>query len=108
MLAALNDAAGGSVAEGAVGGGTGMISYEFKGGIGTSSRVVTVEGRRFTVGVLLQANHERADRIAGVPVGQISDLMPTETPLQRARAWSSLPWMHLLPINCNGWHAAPH
>jgi L-aminopeptidase/D-esterase-like protein len=80
VLAALNSAAGGSVAEGAVGGGTGMISYEFKGGIGTSSRVVTVEGKRFTVGVLLQANHgtRRDLRIAGVPVGQeISDLMPT-------------------------------
>ncbi len=80
VLEALNGAAGGSVAEGAVGGGTGMISYDFKGGIGTSSRVIAVDGKRFTVGVLLQANHgtRRDLRIAGVPVGQeISDLMPT-------------------------------
>ena len=71
VLAALNSAAGGRVAEGAVGGGTGMISNEFKGGIGTSSRVVTAEGKRFTVGVLLQANHgtRRDLRIAGVPRG---------------------------------------
>jgi L-aminopeptidase/D-esterase-like protein len=88
VLAALNGAAGGAVAEGAVGGGTGMIAYEFKGGIGTSSRVVTVDGKRFTVGVLLQANHgTRHDlRIAGVPVGQeISDLMPTwKTPAAKS------------------------
>jgi L-aminopeptidase/D-esterase-like protein len=88
VLAALNGAAGGSVAEGAVGGGTGMISYEFKGGIGTSSRVITADGKRFTVGVLLQANHgtRRNLRIAGVPVGQeISDLMPTsQTPSKKS------------------------
>src|SRR3984957_11558687 len=88
VLAALNGATGGSVAEGAVGGGTGMISYEFKGGIGTSSRMVTVEGKRFTVGVLLQANHgtRRDLRIAGIPVGQeISDLMPTwKTPSEKS------------------------
>ena len=88
VLAALNGAAGGSVAEGAVGGGTGMISYEFKGGIGTSSRVITADGKRFTVGVLLQANHgtRRDLRIAGVPVGQeISDLMPTsQTPSKKS------------------------
>jgi L-aminopeptidase/D-esterase-like protein len=81
VLAALNGAAGGAVEEGAVGGGTGMIAYDFKGGIGTSSRVVAADGKQFTVGVLLQANHgtRRDLRIAGVPVGQeISDLMPTE------------------------------
>lgn len=80
VLAALNGARGGAVAEGAVGGGTGMISYEFKGGIGTSSRVIEVDGKHFTVGVLLQANHgTRHDlRIAGIPVGEeIPDLMPT-------------------------------
>ena len=88
VFAALNDAAGGAVAEGAVGGGTGMISYEFKGGIGTSSRVVTVDGKRFTVGVLLQANHGRRRdlRIAGVPVGQeIPELMPSwKTPAAKS------------------------
>jgi L-aminopeptidase/D-esterase-like protein len=88
VFAALNSAAGGAVAEGAVGGGTGMISYEFKGGIGTSSRVVTVDGKRFTVGVLLQANHGRRRdlRIAGVPVGQeIPELMPSwKTPAAKS------------------------
>jgi D-aminopeptidase len=69
---ALDSAAGGAVAEGNVGGGTGMICHEFKCGIGTSSRRVTVEGRTFTVGVLVQANYGLREtlRIAGVPVGQ--------------------------------------
>jgi D-aminopeptidase len=60
-------ARGGPVTEGAVGGGTGMICHGFKGGVGTASRVV--EGG-WTVGVLLQANHGRRDRltVAGVPV----------------------------------------
>jgi D-aminopeptidase len=69
---ALDTAAGGSVAEGNVGGGTGMICHEFKCGIGTASRRVTVEGRMYTLGVLVQANYGIRDtlRIAGVPVGQ--------------------------------------
>jgi D-aminopeptidase len=55
-----------------VGGGTGMVCHEFKGGIGTSSRQVKVEGQLYTVGVLVQANYGIRDtlRIAGVPVGQ--------------------------------------
>jgi D-aminopeptidase len=70
--AALDSAAGGPVAEGNVGGGTGMICHEFKCGIGTSSRVVTVAGRAMTVGVLVQANYGLREtlRIAGVPVGR--------------------------------------
>jgi D-aminopeptidase len=70
--AALNSAAGGPVAEGNVGGGTGMVCYEFKGGIGTASRVVEVLGESYTVGVLVQANYGIRDqlRIAGVPVGK--------------------------------------
>ena len=69
---ALAAAAPGSVAEGSVGGGTGMICHEFKGGIGTSSRVGTAAGVPFTVGVLVQANYgERSDlRVDGVPVGR--------------------------------------
>jgi D-aminopeptidase len=69
---ALGSASGGAVAEGGVGGGTGMICHEFKGGIGTSSRVVTIGTDRFTVGVLVQANYgAREDlRVAGVPVGR--------------------------------------
>src|SRR3970282_2082326 len=55
--AALGSASAGPVAEGSVGGGTGMICHEFKGGIGTSSRVVEAAGEHFTVGVLVQANY---------------------------------------------------
>jgi len=69
--AALDAARGGPVAEGSVGGGTGMICFEFKCGIGTSSRIVTVDDATYTVGVLVQSNFGiRSDlRIAGVPVG---------------------------------------
>jgi D-aminopeptidase len=69
---ALDSAAGGPVAEGNVGGGTGMICHEFKCGIGTASRRVSVGGQPFTVGVLVQANYGLREslRIAGVPVGQ--------------------------------------
>jgi L-aminopeptidase/D-esterase-like protein len=68
---ALESARSGPVEEGNVGGGTGMICYEFKGGIGTASRVVTAAGAGYTVGVLVQCNCGRHDqlRIAGVPVG---------------------------------------
>ncbi len=69
---ALDTAAGGPVAEGNVGGGTGMICHEFKCGIGTASRTVAIDGRPLTVGVLVQANYGLREtlRIAGVPVGQ--------------------------------------
>ena len=79
VFAALDGAASGPVAEGNVGGGTGMQAYRFKGGIGTASRVVKVKGDTYTVGVLLQANNGRRTdlRIAGVPVGEaIKDLLP--------------------------------
>ena len=70
--AALDTAAGGPVAEGNVGGGTGMICHEFKCGIGTASRRVAIEGRTHTIGVLVQANYGLREtlRIAGVPIGQ--------------------------------------
>jgi D-aminopeptidase len=73
---ALANASGGPVAEGNVGGGTGMICHGFKGGIGTASRVV--DG--MTVGVLVQANHGRRARfrVNGVPVGErIGERVPT-------------------------------
>lgn len=72
VFAALDGAASGPVAEGNVGGGTGMICHAFKGGIGTASRVVTTAGARYTVGALVQANYgERAlFRVDGVPVGR--------------------------------------
>jgi D-aminopeptidase len=71
-FAALDSAAGGPVAEGSVGGGTGMVCYEFKGGIGTSSRRLTSAQGGFTVGVLVQANFGRRSQllVAGVPVGR--------------------------------------
>ncbi len=68
---ALATARSGSVAEGNVGGGTGMTCHGFKGGIGTSSRVTAAESGRHTVGVLVQANHGRRERLTvnGAPVG---------------------------------------
>jgi L-aminopeptidase/D-esterase-like protein len=69
---ALDSAKPGAVEEGDVGGGTGMVCFGFKGGIGTASRVVPIGGRSFTVGVLVQCNtgDRKVLRIAGVPVGQ--------------------------------------
>ncbi len=55
--AALDAAAPGPVPEGNTGGGAGMICYEFKGGTGTASRVLKIDGQRFTMGALVQANH---------------------------------------------------
>ena len=69
---ALDVAHSGPVEEGNLGGGTGMICNEFKGGIGTSSRVLDAKFGGYTVGVLVQCNYGRRDqlRIAGVPVGK--------------------------------------
>jgi D-aminopeptidase len=71
LVAAIDAAASGPVAEGGVGGGTGMICYEYKGGIGTASRVLAEASGGHTVGVLVQANHglRHQLRIAGLPVG---------------------------------------
>ena len=70
--AALSGAQSGAVAEGNVGGGTGMICHEFKCGIGTASRVIGRYGTKYTLGVLVQANYGVRDSllIAGAPVGQ--------------------------------------
>ncbi|HYN87324.1 MAG TPA: P1 family peptidase [Ardenticatenaceae bacterium] len=83
---ALAQAAAGPVAEGNVGGGTGMICHGFKGGIGTASRVVAAEAGGYTVGVLVQANHGRRERlrINGVPVGE--EISEREIPLPQAGA----------------------
>lgn len=78
-MAAMEAARAGPVAEGNVGGGTGMICHRFKGGIGTSSRIADVAGESYTVGVLVQCNYGSREpfRVAGVPVGrEIADLMP--------------------------------
>ena len=71
VLDAIRNAAGGAIQEGNVGGGTGMICYEFKGGTGTASRVVAEAEGSYTVGVLVQANHGLRDwlTVLGVPVG---------------------------------------
>jgi D-aminopeptidase len=72
-LAAFDCAIGGEpVPEGNVGGGTGMICHEFKGGTGTASRVVVEHGDRYTVGALVQANYGLREqlRVDGVPVGR--------------------------------------
>jgi len=81
VFAALDSAADGPVAEGCVGGGTGMICHEFKGGIGTASRVLAPEKGGWTVGVLVQANYGRREqlRVDGVPVGR--ELGPDVVPL---------------------------
>src|SRR5207244_3310388 len=69
---AIAAAGAGPVPEGNVGGGTGMICHGFKGGIGTASRVLADEDGGFAVGVLVQANHGRRERLRvnGVPVGE--------------------------------------
>ena len=79
VFAALDSARAGPVDEGAVGGGTGMVCYGFKGGIGTASRVLTREQGGYTVGVLVQCNCGRRPQltIAGVPVGK---LIPQDVP----------------------------
>ena len=73
VVTALDGASGGPVAEGSVGAGTGMVSYGFKGGIGTSSRRLLDEDGGYTVGVLVNANHGRREEltVAGIPVGQL-------------------------------------
>jgi len=69
---AIDSARNGPVAEGNVGGGTGMVCHEFKCGTGTSSRIATIDNHDYTVGALVQANYGiRSElRIAGVPVGK--------------------------------------
>lgn len=88
VFAALDSATGGPVAEGNIGGGTGMTLFRFKGGTGTSSRVVPIGGRDYTVGVLVQGNFGRRQDLLvdGVPVGlEITDLLPEQgaTPDER-------------------------
>jgi D-aminopeptidase len=86
--AALDGAAGGPVAEGAVGGGTGMICHEFKGGIGTASRVVPVDAGVWTVGALVQANYGSREllRIDGVPIGEAIPTSDVPSPWEAAEA----------------------
>jgi len=73
VMAALDGASTGPVKEGTVGAGTGMVSYGFKGGIGTASRKVPEKEGGYTIGVLVNANHGRRPElvVAGIPVGRI-------------------------------------
>ncbi len=79
VLAALSSA-GKDVHEGAVGAGTGMVCHDYKGGIGTSSRVVSTSSGKYTLGTLVLSNHGEWNelRIDGVPVGSILGAPPTK------------------------------
>ncbi|HEY8562430.1 MAG TPA: P1 family peptidase [Pyrinomonadaceae bacterium] len=80
VFQALDGAKTGALAEGNVGGGTGMMAHGFKGGTGTASRVVNARSGGYTVGVIVQANYgaRQLFSVAGVPVGkEIADLRPT-------------------------------
>ena len=90
---ALDGARSGAVAEGSVGGGTGMICFGFKGGIGTASRRLVAASGGYTVGVLVQCNAGRRSemRVGGVPVGRIlSDLtLCVTSPVTGPARWAS-------------------
>lgn len=91
--AALDSARGGPVAEGNVGGGTGMVCHGFKGGIGTASRVLPAEAGGYTVGVLVQCNYgsRRLFTVAGVPVGrELAD--PSLRPCRVGEFEPTNPW----------------
>lgn len=84
VLEAIEDAKSGAIAEGNVGGGTGMRALGFKGGTGTSSRMVTIKDSTYTVGALVQANFGRKPNltIVGVPVGmELLDTLNNELKL---------------------------
>ncbi|MEN3333290.1 MAG: D-aminopeptidase [Blastocatellia bacterium] len=89
VFAALDTAKNGAITEGNVGGGTGMICYGFKGGIGSASRKLDEKAGGYLVGVLVQANFGRRNqlRVAGVPVGQeIADDKVSTNEIGRDRA----------------------
>lgn len=78
VMAALDQASTGPVPEGSVGAGTGMVSYGFKGGIGTASRRLNPDEGGYMIGVLVNANHGRRPEllVSGVPVGTRYDVTP--------------------------------
>jgi L-aminopeptidase/D-esterase-like protein len=87
-FAALDSASSGPVSEGNVGGGTGMVTHGFKGGIGTASRRLGEKDGGYTVGALVQSNYgvRKTLRIAGVPLGEeIADLLPGNAPQAEER-----------------------
>jgi L-aminopeptidase/D-esterase-like protein len=98
VMDALENARGGPIELGSVGGGTGMICYDFKGGNGTASRIVKVAGRNYTVGALVQSNfgqrpectilgvsvglHLKGDELRAKPAGSIIVAVATDAPLE--------------------------
>jgi D-aminopeptidase len=79
VTAAITSAREGAIADGAVGAGTGTIAFGWKGGIGTSSRIVAQQSDRWTVGVLVQSNYGGRLTIAGVPVWrELSSFRPSD------------------------------
>jgi D-aminopeptidase len=107
VSSALDGAAGGPVAEGCVGGGTGMTCHQFKGGTGTSSRVLATADGGWTVGVLVQANYgwRRHLHIDGVPVGREIPVEVVPAPGVRQQDDGSIIVIvatdaSLLPIQC--------
>ncbi len=108
VFEALESARPGVVQEGNVGSGTGMICHDFKGGIGTASRIVESPSGKYTVGSLVQANHgDRKDlRIDGVPVGQELGYEHTPNPFEEvSTAGGSIIMIiatdaPLLPVQC--------
>ena len=88
VIAAIDGASSGPVKEGTVGAGTGMISYGFKGGIGTASRKLSEKEGGYTIGVLVNANHGRRPElvVAGVPVGKLYE--PPQQPQQQSQVLS--------------------
>jgi D-aminopeptidase len=107
VFEALAAAKSGPVEEGCVGGGTGMICHEFKGGIGTSSRLVDYASARYTVGALVQANYGQRHtlRVDGVPIGRELDYKAVPSPWMEPPQASSIIVIiatdaPLLPIQC--------
>ena len=93
VTAAIESARSGPVAEGNVGGGTGMVCHEFKGGIGTASRVLPPESGGWTVGALVQANYGDRDQLLvdGVPVGEEIGLEEVSSPYGFERSPTAWP-----------------
>ena len=107
VFSALRSASGGAIAEGNVGGGTGMVCHEFKGGTGTASRVVEAGGARYTVGALVQANYGQREllRVDGVPVGEAIGIAEVPSPRRKSSDTGSIIVVlatdaPLLPIQC--------
>jgi D-aminopeptidase len=93
VAAAIADARGGPVTEGNVGGGTGMVCHEFKGGIGTASRRLEADEGGWTLGVLVQANYGRRGllRVDGVPVGREIGIDEVPSPYGQERSFVPFP-----------------